>query len=160
MGGVAGSRAFSGARTGISVCREYRDQNHPGTRRWIMTTMEAAPMGRHSLSAVLDDIVALPERIPLSLVQLMTRLAIGHVFWTSAQSKLASWPATLQLFAMEYRVPVLPPDVAASLATAAELSGSVLIVAGLLTRLAALQLLGVVMVIQLFVFPGNWAEHL
>ena len=125
-----------------------------------MTTMEAAPMGRHSLSAVLDDIVALPERIPLSLVQLMTRLAIGHVFWTSAQSKLASWPATLQLFAMEYRVPVLPPDVAASLATAAELSGSVLIVAGLLTRLAALQLLGVVMVIQLFVFPGNWAEHL
>lgn len=28
-----------------------------------MTTMEAAPMGRHSLSAVLDDIVALPERI-------------------------------------------------------------------------------------------------
>ena len=90
----------------------------------------------------------------------MTRLAIGHVFWTSAQSKLASWPATLQLFAMEYRVPVLPPDVAASLATAAELSGSVLIVAGLFTRLAALQLLGVVMVIQLFVFPGNWAEHL
>src|SRR3954469_13392697 len=85
MGRVAGSRAFSGARTGISVCREYRDQNHPGTRRWIMTTMEAAPMGRHSLSAVLDDIVALPERIPLSLVQLMTRLAIGHVFWTSAQ---------------------------------------------------------------------------
>ena len=125
-----------------------------------MTTMEAAPMGRHSLSAVLGDIIALPERIPISLVQLMTRLAIGHVFWTSAQSKLASWPVTLQLFAMEYRVPVLPPDVAASLATVAELSGSALIVAGLFTRLAALQLLGVVMVIQLFVFPGNWAEHL
>ena len=125
-----------------------------------MTTMEAAPMGRHSLSAALGDIFALTERIPLSLVQLMTRLAIGHVFWTSAQSKLVSWPVTLQLFAMEYRVPVLPPDVAASLATAAELSGSVLIVAGLFTRLAALQLLGVVMVIQLFVFPGNWTEHL
>src|SRR6185436_12684970 len=125
-----------------------------------MTTMEAAPMDRHSLGVVLGDIIALPERIPLFLVQLMTRLAIGHVFWTSAQSKLASWPVTLQLFAMEYRVPVLPPDVAASLATAAELSGSVLIVAGFLTRLAALQLLGVVMVIQLFVFPDNWAEHL
>jgi putative oxidoreductase len=67
---------------------------------------------------------------------------------------------TLQLFALEYRVPVLPPDLAASLATAAELSGSVLLFAGLLTRLAALQLLGVVAVIQLFVFPGNWPEHL
>ena len=29
-----------------------------------------------------------------------------------------------------------------------------------MTRLAALQLLGVVAVIQLFVFPGNWPEHL
>ena len=125
-----------------------------------MTTFEATPMDRRSFSATLADIVSIPERIPLSLVQLVTRIAVGHVFWASAQSKLASWPVTLQLFALEYRVPVLPPDLAASLATAAELSGSVLLFAGLLTRLAALQLLGVVAVIQLFVFPGNWPEHL
>jgi putative oxidoreductase len=61
---------------------------------------------------------------------------------------------------MEYRVPVLPPDVAAVLATAAELGGAVLIFLGLFTRFAALALLGVVAVIQLFVFPGHWAEHL
>jgi putative oxidoreductase len=125
-----------------------------------MTTCEVAPMDRRSFSAFLADIVSIPERIPLSLIQLMTRVAVGHVFWASAQSKLASWPVTLQLFALEYRVPLLPPDFAASLATAAELSGSVLLFAGLLTRLAALQLLGVVAVIQLFVFPGNWPEHL
>ena len=125
-----------------------------------MTTFEATPMDRRSFSAILADIVSIPEQIPLSLVQLVTRIAVGHVFWASAQSKLASWPVTLQLFALEYRVPVLPPEVAASLATAAELSGSVLLFAGLLTRLAALQLLGVVTVIQLFVFPGNWPEHL
>jgi len=125
-----------------------------------MTTFEATPMDRRSVSAFLADIVSIPERIPLSFVQLVTRIAVGHVFWASAQSKLASWPVTLQLFAVEYRVPVLPPDLAASLATAAELSGSVLLFAGLLTRLAALQLLGVVAVIQLFVFPGNWSEHL
>jgi putative oxidoreductase len=125
-----------------------------------MTTFESTRMDRRSFSAILADIVSIPERIPLSLVQLVTRIAVGHVFWASAQSKLASWPVTLQLFALEYRVPVLPPEVAASLATAAELSGSVLLFAGLLTRLAALQLLGVVTVIQLFVFPGNWPEHL
>lgn len=125
-----------------------------------MTTFEATPVDRRSFLAILADIVSIPERIPLSLVQLVTRIAVGHVFWASAQSKLTSWPVTLQLFALEYRVPVLPPEVAASLATAAELSGSVLLFAGLLTRLAALQLLGVVTVIQLFVFPGNWPEHL
>jgi putative oxidoreductase len=125
-----------------------------------MTTFESTRMDRRSFSAILADIVSIPERIPLSLVQLVTRIAVGHVFWASAQSKLASWPVTLQLFALEYRVPVLPPEVAASLATAAELSGSVLLFAGLLTRLAVLQLLGVVTVIQLFVFPGNWPEHL
>jgi putative oxidoreductase len=125
-----------------------------------MTTFESTRMDRRSFSAILADIVSIPERIPLSLVQLVTRIAVSHVFWASAQSKLASWPVTLQLFALEYRVPVLPPEVAASLATAAELSGSVLLFAGLLTRLAALQLLGVVTVIQLFVFPGNWPEHL
>lgn len=125
-----------------------------------MTTFEVAPMHRRTVSSILADIVSIPERIPLSLVQLLTRIAVGHVFWASAQSKLASWPVTLQLFALEYRVPLLPPDLAASLATAAELSGSVLLFPGLLTRLAALQLLGVVAVIQLFVFPGNWPEHL
>jgi putative oxidoreductase len=125
-----------------------------------MTTFESTRMDRRSFSAILADIVSIPERIPLSLVQLVTRIAVGHVFWASAQSKLASWPVTLQLFALEYRVPVLPPEVAASLATAAELSGSVLLFAGLLTRPAVLQLLGVVTVIQLFVFPGNWPEHL
>lgn len=100
------------------------------------------------------------ESIPLSLVQLAARVAIANVFWNSAQSKLASWPVTVQLFAFEYRVPVLPPDIAAVLATGAELLGAVLILLGLFTRLGALALLGVVAVIQLFVFPGHWGEHL
>ncbi len=43
-------------------------------------------------------VIKLPERIPFSLVQLAARLAISHVFWQSAQTKLASWPVTLQLF--------------------------------------------------------------
>lgn len=98
--------------------------------------------------------------LPLSLVQLVARVAIAKVFWDSSQSKLASWQITEQLFAMEYRVPLLPPDIAAVLATAAEFGGAILIFLGLFTRLGALALLGVVSVIQIFVFPGHWGEHL
>jgi putative oxidoreductase len=118
------------------------------------TLLPTGPAGAYA------SLLALANRIPLSLVQIAGRVAIFHVFWNSAQSKLASWPVTLQLFAFEYHVPVLPPDIAAALATAAELSGSVLLLLGLFTRFAALALLGVVAVIQLFVFPGHWGEHL
>jgi len=105
-------------------------------------------------------VIRLPERIPFSLVQLAARVAIAHVFWQSAQSKLASWPVTLQLFASEYNLPFIDPSIAAALATTAEITGSVLLFLGLFSRLGALMLLGVVSVIQIFVFPENWAEHL
>jgi len=105
-------------------------------------------------------VIALADHIPLSLVQLASRVAVGYVFWNSAQSKLASWPITIQLFAMEYQVPLLPPNVAAVLGTATELCGAVLIVLGLFTRFAALALLGLVTVIQVFVYPTHWGEHL
>ena len=113
-----------------------------------------------SFAALFDSLLGLGDRIPFSLIQLAARLAIAHVFWNSAQSKLASWPVTLQLFTMEYHVPLLSPAVAAPLATATELGGAILLFLGLLTRLGALALLGVVAVIQLFVYPGNWGEHL
>jgi putative oxidoreductase len=100
------------------------------------------------------------ERIPLSFVQLVSRLAVAHVFWNSAQTKLASWPITLQLFAREYNLPLIPPEIAAPLATAAELSGAILLFLGLFTRLGALMLLGVVATIQIFVYPQNWPDHI
>jgi putative oxidoreductase len=96
----------------------------------------------------------------LSIVQLVTRIAVAHVFWASAQSKLASWPVTIQLFAMEYRLPLLSPELAATLGTAAELTGSVLIFFGLFTRIGALILMGVTAMIQIFVFPENWPDHI
>ena len=99
-----------------------------------------------------------PTRIPLSLVQLAGRVAVAHVFWQSAQTKLASWPVTLQLFAFEYKLPIIDPAVAAPLATAAELIGAVLLFFGLFARLGALMLLGVVATIQIFVYPGHWAR--
>jgi putative oxidoreductase len=57
-------------------------------------------------------------------------------------------------------VPVLSPETAAVLAASFELGCSALILVGLLTRLATLPLLGLVFVIQTFVYPENWVEHL
>jgi putative oxidoreductase len=75
-------------------------------------------------------------------------------------AKLANWDLTVALFANEYRVPLLPPDLAALLATSAELACPVLIAVGLGARLGAAALLGMTFVIQVFVYPENWSEHL
>jgi putative oxidoreductase len=103
---------------------------------------------------------AVLDLIPLSLVLFLTRIGVGHVFWASSQTKLASWPTTLQLFALEYRVPLLSPELAAYAATMVEVSGALMLFAGLLARLAAVQLLAPVAVIQLCVYPENWPDHL
>ncbi|MBX4886427.1 DoxX family protein [Rhizobium bangladeshense] len=98
--------------------------------------------------------------VPLSLVQLVSRVAVAHVFWQSSQSKLASWQVTVQLFTLEYQLPVIDPGVAAVLATTAEVSGSVLMFLGLFSRPAALMLLCVISTIQFLVYPQNWPDHL
>jgi putative oxidoreductase len=123
------------------------------------TSTLPAPGGFQVVSTY-RKILGLADRIPFWLIQGAARVAVATVFWNSAQSKLASWQVTQQLFAMEYHVPLLSPEIAAPLATATELTGSVLVFLGLFARFGALALLGVVAVIQLFIFPGNWAEHL
>lgn len=119
------------------------------------TLAASATASPFAIAPLYMRVLRLADGIPLSLVQFAPRIAVAHVFWNSAQSKLASWTVTQQLFAFEYQVPLVPPSRAAPLATAAELGGAVLLVLGLFSRLAALALLGVVAVIQLFVFPGH-----
>lgn len=100
------------------------------------------------------------NRLPLSIVQLVARIAVARVFWVSAQTKLASWQVTEQLFAYEYQLPLIDPAIAARLATATELTGAVLVFLGMFSRLGALMLLGVTAVIQIFVFPQSWPDHI
>ncbi len=124
------------------------------------STAALAPSRSFSPISAYNKLLCIADHIPVSLVQLASRVAVAHVFWNSAQSKLASWPITIQLFAMEYRIPVLPPYIAAFLGTAAELTGAILVFFGMFTRIGALMLLGVVAMIQFLVYPGHWAEHL
>jgi putative oxidoreductase len=105
----------------------------------------------------------LAEQIPHSLVALTARIAVAGEFWRSGRTKvdgLSIREEALFLFREEYKVPLLPPDLAAYMAATAEHVFPVLLVAGLASRLSALGLLGMTAVIQLFVFPHAWPEHI
>lgn len=74
------------------------------------------------------------------LFALALRLYVARVFFISGLLKATRWDSTLALFANEYHVPALPPQVAAWLGTAAELGLPVLLLFGIGTRAAALAL--------------------
>ncbi|MBS0245848.1 MAG: DoxX family protein [Proteobacteria bacterium] len=100
------------------------------------------------------------SRLPYAILAIPLRLAVATVFWNSAMTKLANWDTTLSLFTDEYKVPLLAPETAAHFATAIELTTPVLLVAGLMTRAASLVLLGMVAVIEIFVYPQAWPTHI
>ena len=116
------------------------------------------------------------ERIPYDAVALLGRFAIAAVFWTSGQTKVQGFAvnfvtgefqlglprlsdSALALFADEYRLPLIAPELAAPLAAVAEHVLPLLLLLGGATRLSALGLLGMTMVIQVFVYPGAYATH-
>lgn len=74
------------------------------------------------------------------LVDLGVRLWVANVFYTSGLTKIQTWSSTLSLFENEYAVPLLPPELAAYLGTAAEISLPIFIAFGLITRPAAIAL--------------------
>ena len=98
-------------------------------------------------------------RFPLSIIQLGMRIGVGAVFFNAGILKLNSFEFAVKLFEDEYRVPVLAPAVAARLAMLNELTSSTLLFLGLGTRLATLPLLGMITVIQVFVYPRAWPDH-
>ena len=125
-----------------------------------MQTHAATMMPAEGVRGTIVRIVDTLGRVPLSLVQLLARLAIASVFLKAGLNKIAAWETTVQLVADEYTVPVLPPDLAAVMASTTEIGMSLLLILGLGTRVATLPLLGMIAVIQTFVYPGAYAEHL
>lgn len=137
------------------------------------TTGLASPSWPARQIARLIDLCA---RIPDSLIALIGRFSIAAVFWLSGQTKIEGlainlvlgefhlgWPhlsdSALSLFQEEYALPLIPPAWAATLAAIAEHVLPVLILIGLATRLSALGLLGMTLVIQVFVYPGAYPTH-
>lgn len=99
-----------------------------------------------------------------NVLALIARISVASIFFLSARTKvedlLTLKDSTYTLFAEEYKVPLLPPEFAAHMATYAEHFFPILLVLGLCTRLSALALLGMTAVIQIFVYPDAWPTHL
>ena len=133
-------------------------------------------MNRSLPVSLVAGAIDLCQRLPYTPIALLARFAIAAVFWKSGQTKVEGLaidlvagtfqlglprlaPATVPLFAEEYRVPLLPPELAAYLATSAEHLLPVLLLLGLATRFSALALLGMTLAIQTFVYPDAYPTH-
>lgn len=120
-----------------------------------------------------------------TLLPLLARLTLAGVFWRSLLTKVETFgvfkyteyindfaiershvklpvlplelkAATLQQFAGDFALPLIPASVAAWMATLGEFVLPILLLLGLFTRFAAFGLIIMTLVIQVFVFPEAW----
>ena len=102
--------------------------------------------------------------IPDDLIALIARLGVAAIFFLSGRTKvdglLHVTDGAYSLFREEYRLPLIPSDIAAHVATYSEHLFSILLVLGLFTRFSALAFLGMTAVIEIFVYPDAWPTHL
>lgn len=108
--------------------------------------------------------VSLSRWIGHDVLALASRISIAAIFFLSGRTKVDGFmhitDGAYELFRSEYKLPLVPPEIAAHLATYAEHLFPFLLVLGLFTRLSALALLGMTVTIQVFVYPDAWPTHL
>ena len=125
---------------------------------------ETGRIPREGLIGLWDRAVNLAERIPMDVILLAVRVGVAMIFLKSGFTKtsegLTLADQTFMLFEYEYALPLIPHDIAAYLATYAEHILPIMLILGLGGRLAALGLLGMTAVIQIFVYPNLWDIHL
>ena len=124
----------------------------------------------------LDQFIDLLGAIPDSLIAIIGRFSIAAIFWKSGQTKVQGFAidivggefslgmprlsdSVVELFRSEYKLPLVPPELAAPLAAFAEHLFPLLILIGLATRFSALALLAMTLTIQLLVYPDAWPTH-
>src|SRR5215510_3759655 len=107
-----------------------------------MTTATFTAMpGIHTLFARLDRARTTARRFPLPLIEFGMRLAVGATFFRSGMNKFQSFDTAITLFRDEYRLPLLPPELAAYMGTTVELGAPVLLALGVFARFGAAALL-------------------
>ncbi|NII56132.1 DoxX family protein [Luteibacter sp. SG786] len=98
------------------------------------------------------------------LLALAGRFSIAAIFFQSGRTKVEGFltvtDSTYELFSSEYRLPLIPPEIAAHLSAGVETFVPVLLVLGLATRFSAFVLLGMTTIIEIFVYPDAWPTHL
>jgi putative oxidoreductase len=104
------------------------------------------------------------NRVSGSLLLLVARLGVAAVFFQSGRTKVDGFlhikDSTYALFETDYRLPLIPPHIAAHLAAYQEHFFPLLLVLGLFSRVGALGLFGMTAVIEIFVYPDAWPTHL
>lgn len=118
-----------------------------------------------ALASVYNRLAELAGRLlPETVLLLVARLGIAAVFFQSGRTKVEGWltitDSTYYLFETDYKLPLVPPHLAAHMATYSEHLFPILLFLGLGTRFAALGLLGMTTVIEVFVYPDAWPTHL
>jgi putative oxidoreductase len=112
-------------------------------------------------NAVAERLTRIVSHDALALV---TRVGVAAIFFYSGRTKVEGFltltESAYELFRTEYKLPFVPPEIAAHLAAYSEHLFPLLLVLGLFTRLSALALLGMTLVIQVFVYPDAWPTHL
>lgn len=122
-----------------------------------MSPAPLSPLGRW-----LAPLHGLLARTPSSLLLLAARVFPAAIFWQSGRTKVEGFAlndTALYLFENEYALPLLSPQLAATLAAIGEHVFPVLLVLGLASRLSALALLAMTATIQIFVYPEAWPTH-
>jgi putative oxidoreductase len=126
----------------------------------IETTPAAAKPG--AVAGLVERLFALFGAIPHSLIALIARFSIAAVFWQSGRTKVDGFmlnDTAVYLFENEYKLPLVDPTLAAYGAAVSEHLFPVLLALGLGSRFAALALLGMTLVIEIFVYPDAWPTH-
>lgn len=126
----------------------------------MSTATQIATGTRQGVVAMATTALGVFDRIPYWLIAIAARVGLAEVFWSSAQEHLTNWATTLYLFENTFHVPLLPPHFAAYMAVTLEIVTPPLLILGLATRLAALALFGMTLVIEIFVFPAAWPTHI
>jgi len=114
------------------------------------------------LPALIAWIIGLMQAIPLSFLTLCARIFPAAVFWMSGETKVDGFhlkESAVALFQDEYALPLIDPTIAAYAAAFAEHFFPVLLIIGFASRFAALGLLGMTAVIEIFVYPDAWPLH-
>jgi putative oxidoreductase len=111
---------------------------------------------------IAESLLSALNATPHSLIAFAARVFPAAIFWMSGETKVEGWhvkDSAIALFRDEYALPLVDPVVAAHLAAFAEHFFPILLVLGLASRLAALSLLGMTAVIEIFVYPDAWPTH-
>lgn len=131
---------------------------------------------QQTIAQLIQPIIKVFSRIPDSFIAALGRFSIAAVFWKSGQTKIEGLSidlisgdfhlgiprlseSALGLFREEYRLPLVPPELAAPAAAFAEHFFPILILLGLATRFSALALLVMTLTIEIFVYPDAYPTH-